>query len=192
MPDETRIWEEIKKGDPKATEELVPLVYEELRRLARGYLSRERPGQTLQATALVHEAYLKLAASDCDSWENQRHFLCAAAEAMRRVLIDQARRKNTVKHGGQFERVAIDPPDLPISMPSNDLLALDDALASLERSDAEAAKLVKLRFFAGLTQAQCAEVLGVSPRTANTIWALAKAWLYRALKPDGGPQDRES
>ena len=183
MVDATKILEAIQSGDPQASEQLIPLVYDELRRLAGIYMKRERPGQTLQATALVHEAYLRLAGSSRQEWDNHRHFLSAAAEAMRRILIENARSKKSLKHGGHFERVEMDAIELPTIMPSDDLLALNDALESLERADPQAAKLVKLRFFVGLTQAQTAEILGISRRTADSMWSLAKAWLYRALEP---------
>lgn len=182
--DVTVILDAIQHGDRQATERLVPLVYDELRRLAASRLAHEAPGQTIQATELVHEAYLRLVGAGPQSWEGRRHFFAAAAEAMRRILVERARRKRRLKHGGQLQRVNVADIDLPGALPSDDLLALDEALGDLAREDAPAAELVKLRFFAGLTQSQIAEALGVSRRTADNIWAFAKAWLYRALRRD--------
>lgn len=170
------------QGEGRSTQALIPLVYDELRRLAAYRLAQERPGQTLQATALVHEVYLRLSKSDREIWDNKRHFFGAAAEAMRRVLIENARRKGRQKRGGDLRRVELDTAELVLDSPSTDLLALNEALEGLEAVDREAAELVKLRFFTGLTQVQCAEVLGVSPRTADNLWAFARAWLHRALE----------
>lgn len=184
MGDVTLILDAIQHGDRQATERLIPLVYDELRRLAASRLAKEAANQTLQATELVHEAYLRLVGAEPQTWEGRRHFFGAAAEAMRRILIDRARRRQRLKHGGQFQRVSTDDIELPAALPSDDLVALDEALDQLAGVDAPAAELVKLRFFAGLTQTQIAEVLGVSRRTADNLWAFAKAWLYRALRQD--------
>lgn len=177
--------EAAQRGDREATERLIPVIYHELRRLAAGRLAQEAPGQTIQPTELVHEAYLRLIGAAPQTWENRGHFFAAAAEAMRRILIDRARRKRRLKRGGQFHRVDAAEIDLPCTLPSEDLLALNEALAQLADTDPQAAELVKLRFFAGLTQTQIAQIFGVSRRTADTIWAFAKAWLYRALRGKG-------
>ena len=183
MNDVTRILSAIEHGDPRASEELLPLVYRELRRLAKQRLAQEKPGQTLQATALVHEAYLRLVDSDeSQRWNSRGHFFAAAAEAMRRILVDNARRKQTEKHGGRLERQDIDGIDIAAPAPAEDLLALDEALARLEAGDPIQAQLVKLRFFAGLTEEEAASVLGVSRTTAQTYWRYAKAWLIVELR----------
>ncbi len=169
-------------GQSQAAETLLPLVYTELRRLAAWRLAQERPGQTLQATALVHEAYLRLVGQDDPRWQGRRHFFAAAAEAMRRILVESVRRKNRLKHGGQLERVDIEDVDLPSPMSNDDLLALDEALQLLEQVHPQAAELVKLCFFAGLTQAQAAQELGVSVSTVERTWAFARAWLYREIQ----------
>jgi RNA polymerase sigma factor (TIGR02999 family) len=182
MSDVTRILSAIEQGDPQAAEQLLPLVYQELRELAAQKLAQEKPGQTLQATALVHEAYLRLVdVEKAQHWNSRGHFFAAAAEAMRRILIDQARRKQADKHGGGRLRVDL-PEDLaaPEARP-DDLLALDEALGQLERHDPEAARLVKLRYFAGLSHQEAAEVLGISRGAADRLWALGRAWLYRQL-----------
>lgn len=183
MSDVTRILNAIDRGDAKATDELLPLVYEELRVLAAQRLSRERPGQTLQATALVHEAYLRLAEGERRSWNSTNHFFMAAAEAMRRILIEGARRKRELKHGGDRERVDLDDVILPCDDPefSANLLALDEALEKLSRRDQVKADVVKLRYFAGLTIEQTAEVLGFSRNTAKRCWAYARAWLLQEI-----------
>ncbi len=178
MSDVTRILNAIERGDVKATDELLPLVYEELRMLAAQKLSREQPGQTLQATALVHEAYLRLLGDQAKTWQNRGHFFAAAAEAMRRILVENARRKQRIKRGGELQRVDLDDAGLGISGPSDDLVALDEALEKLERADKVKADLVKLRFFAGLTGEQAAEVLGISHNTADRYWAYARSWLH--------------
>jgi len=185
MGDVTVILDAIKRGEPKAAEELIPLVYDELRHLAASRLARERPGQTLQATELVHEAYLRLAGSEPQSWEGRRHFFAAAAEAMRRILIERARRKQRLKHAGHLQRVELDEIRLPGLPPDEQLVALDEALDQLCEVDSAAATVVKLRCFVGLTHAQSAEVLDVSCRTSEHLWAFAKAWLYRALAEKG-------
>lgn len=174
------------KGDPSAAEQLFPLVYDELRRLAAARLAHEAAGQTLQATALVHEAYLRLVGSDPEKhWDGRGHFFAAAAEAMRRILVEKARRKRRLKHGGgrgrqgvDLERLVSDSDDS-----ADELLALDEALNRLGKEEPAAAEIVKLRYFAGLTTLQAASVMGVSLRTANRHWVYARAWLYRALNP---------
>lgn len=182
MSDVTRILNAIQQGERHTTDELLPLVYDELRRMATARLQKEAPGQTIQATELVHEAYLRLVGSPPQNWEGRRHFFGAASEAMRRILIDRARRKQRLKHGGQLERVALDEIELPAAIRNEDLLAVDEALESLAQVDSEAAELVKLRFFIGLSHGQAAEILGVSRRTADNLWAFARAWLFRAVR----------
>jgi RNA polymerase sigma factor (TIGR02999 family) len=182
MAELTNIPVVLQPGQGQAAAELLPLVYTELRRLAAWRLAQERPGQTLQATALVHEAYLRLVGQDDLRWQGRRHFFAAAAEAMRRILVESARRKRRLKHGGQVERVDIEAIDLPSPMPDDELLALDEALQLLEQVHPQAAELVKLCFFAGLTQAQAAQELGVSVSTVERTWAFARAWLYREIQ----------
>lgn len=177
MTDVTRILNAIEQGDAKAADELLPLVYEELRLLAAQKLSHEQPGQTLQATALVHEAYVRLVGSHDPNWEGRRHFFAAAAEAMRRILIENARRKQSLKHGGGHRRVDLDNIDIAADGPSEELLALDEALDRLAKIDRMKADLVKLRYFAGLTGKQAAKTLGIALSTADEHWAYAKAWL---------------
>ena len=171
----------IDAGDPHAANDLLPLVYEELRKLAAQKMAREAPGQTLQATALVHEAWLRLGGGDQPEWQNRAHFFAAAAEAMRRILIDNARRKKYLRHGGGAERVSLDGLDLAAKMDDEQLLALDEALERLAGHDAEKARVVKLRFFAGLTNEQAAKALGVSEPTVKRHWAYARAWLFREM-----------
>jgi RNA polymerase sigma factor (TIGR02999 family) len=188
MDDVTRILSAIEQGDPKAAEQLLPLVYDQLRRLAARRLSQERPGQTLQATALVHEAFLRLVDADCARrWENRRHFFAAAAEAMRRILIENARRKRSARHGGGRARVDLDEADLVSRAEPDELLDLDDALAVLSGEDPDAAQLVRLRLFAGLSVEQAAEVLGVSRAGAYQQWTYARAWLNARLRGEDGP-----
>ena len=183
MSDVTRILSQIESGDPSAAEQLLPLVYDELRKLAAARLAQENPGQTLQATALVHEAYVRLVSIDEEQHFNRRgHFFAAAAEAMRRILVENARRKARVKHGGDLQRLDIEPGELLATETSGDLLALDQALDRLATADSQAADLVKLRYFAGLTIPQAAEVLGVSPRKADLLWSFARAWLRREIE----------
>jgi RNA polymerase sigma factor (TIGR02999 family) len=179
MSELTRILEEIQQGDPHAAEQLLPLVYDELRRLAAEKLAGERPGQTLQATALVHEAYLRLVGADPKTpWDGRRHFFAAAAEAMRRILIDRARHKQTRKAGGGRRRLDLDDIEpAPEEGDDDRLLVLDEALRQLEAEDPRKAELVKLRFFAGLTAVQAAAALGVSTSTAEKDWAYARSWL---------------
>jgi len=182
MNDVTRILSAIEQGDPQAAEQLLPLVYDELRRLATAKMAREKPGQTLQATALVHEAYLRLVdPAKVQSWNSRGHFFAAAAEAMRRILVENARRKRRLKHGGQRRRVELGEAAMAVNGPGEDLLEVDEALERLAAEDGQAAELVKLHYFAGLTIEQSADVLGVSSRKAYRIWAYARAWLFRSL-----------
>jgi RNA polymerase sigma factor (TIGR02999 family) len=170
------------RGGPQVAERLLPMVYDELRALASRRLGREAPGQTLQATALVHEAYLRLVGSDPDRrWDGRGHFFAAAAEAMRRILVDRARNRRRLKRGGGRGRVDLDLGSVPLDAPGDDLIDLDDALTELGREDPLCAQLVALRFFAGLTQAEAAEALGLARRTADRHWAYARAWLYERL-----------
>lgn len=178
----TRILNAIDAEAPRQAEALIPLVYNELRRLARHKLSMEPAGQTLQATALVHEAYLRLVKPEVNNWNNRQHFFKVAAQAMRRILIDNARRKKSDKRWGGAKRTLAELDELPIHESELDLLDLDQALEAFSKVDSTAAELVQLRFFAGLTSKQAAEVLGVSPRTANNLWAYARAWLYKRLQ----------
>lgn len=171
-------------GEPRPAEVLLPAVYDELRRLAAHKLSHERPGQTLQATALVHEAWLRLERSPDREWNDSRHFFYTAAEAMRRILIENARRKQRLKHGGQLERVNADDLALSTPMKPDEILALDEALQCLAKEDPEAARLVDLRFFAGLSHQEAAEVMGLSRRAADGLWAYARSWLFEALQPE--------
>jgi RNA polymerase sigma factor (TIGR02999 family) len=187
MSEVTRILTALEQGETRAAEELLPLVYDELRRLAAWHLANERPGQTLQATALVHEAYLRLVGKEDPRWQGQRHFFGAAAEAMRRILVEKARRKNRLKRGGHLERVDLEDVDLPSPMPDDDLLALDEALDRLATLDSRAAELVKLRFFVGLSQEQAAKHLGVSISTVERTWAFARAWLFREIQKECHP-----
>jgi RNA polymerase sigma factor (TIGR02999 family) len=181
MTDVTRILNAIEQGDAKAADKLLPLVYEELRRLAAYKMSKESPGHTLQATALVHEAYIRLVGSEAQNWNSRTHFFAAAAEAMRRILIDNARRKQRLKRGGVQQKVDIDDSEITIEAPSEDLIALDEALTKLASTDKMKANLVKLRYFAGLTLEQAADILGLSKATAKRHWTYARAWLYRQI-----------
>src|SRR5438046_1796882 len=185
MGDVTRILDAIAAGDPHAAAQLLPLVYDELRKLAAQKMAREEPGQTLQATALVHEAYLRLVDREkAQHWNSRGHFFAAAAEAMRRILVETARRKASLKRGGGMEREVLPESRLTAPEVENDLVALDDALTQLAETDALAAELVKLRYFAGLTSAQAAEALGISARTADRTWVYARSWLYKKLHAD--------
>jgi RNA polymerase sigma factor (TIGR02999 family) len=185
MSDVTRILSAIEEGDPSAAAQLLPLVYEELRKLAAEKMAHERPGQTLQATALVHEAYVRLVDTQgARHWNSRGHFFAAAAEAMRRILVEEARRKRRVRHGGNLRRVDLDEA-LPVEdEASDDLPALDEALTRLEAVDPLAARLVKLRYFAGLSMPQAAEALGLPLRTAERNWTYARTWLHRELTRD--------
>jgi RNA polymerase sigma factor (TIGR02999 family) len=179
----TRILSAAAAGDSNAAAELLPLVYDELRKLAAARLTEERPGQTLQATALVHEAYLRLVGNgQPDQWNSRGHFFAAAAEAMRRILVEAARRKGRVRHGGSRQRLELDAVRLPIDMPADHLLALNEALTGLAERDPQVARLVSLHCFAGLSVEQAAGVLGISSRTAYRDWAFAQAWLYREIR----------
>ncbi|MEA3227079.1 MAG: ECF-type sigma factor [Planctomycetota bacterium] len=182
MTDVTRILNALEQGDAKAADELLPLVYEELRRLAAHKMSQEPPGQTLQATALVHEAYIRLVGPQDQNWSGRTHFFAAAAEAMRRILIDSARRKQRLKRGGDQQKVGLTDAKPAIKEPSDDLIALDEALVRLAEMDKTKADLVKLRYFAGLTLEQAAGILNLPERTAKRYWAHARAWLYRQVK----------
>ncbi len=178
MSDVTQILYAIEQGDDKATDELLPLVYKELRLLAAQKLSREKPGQTLQATALVHEAYIRLLGKEASSFNNRSHFFGAASEAMRRILVDIARSKKRLKRGGDRQRIELNDACVAVESSPDTLLILDEALTNLSQTDPEAAKLIQLSFYGGLTLEQAAEVLGVSLRTAYRYWAFARAWLY--------------
>ncbi len=189
MSDVTRVLSAIESGEPQAAARLLPLVYDELRKLAAAKLAQERPGQTLGSTALVHEAYLRLVdVKNPQDFNGRGHFFAAAAEAMRRILVDAARRKASLKRGGEMRRHDVTAADLPAadfsSERADDLLALDEALGELSKTDELAAKLVKLRYFAGLTSAEAAEALGISPRTADRTWVYARSWLLRKLQSD--------
>jgi RNA polymerase sigma factor (TIGR02999 family) len=178
----TQILNAIEQGDPKAAEQLLPLVYDELRKLAAQKLAQEMPGQTLQATALVHEAYLRLAGADqVHPWNSRGHFFAAAAEAMRRILVESARRKDRLKHGREHKRVELESDCLVSDAPSLDFLALDEALTRLAETEPAKAELVKLRFFAGLTMPEAAATLDISLATAERYWTFAKSWLYAEL-----------
>jgi RNA polymerase sigma factor (TIGR02999 family) len=185
MNDVTRILSAIEHGEPEAAGKLLPLVYDELRRLAAQRLVHERPGQTLQATALVHDAYLRLVGADDPGWDGRGHFFAAAAEAMRRILVDNARRKLTEKHGGHLRRREYDGLEIQAPSPCEDILALDDALAALAAEDPAKAELVKLRYFAGLSIEEAAHSLGISPATAKRHWVYARLWLFRAIEGRG-------
>jgi RNA polymerase sigma factor (TIGR02999 family) len=182
MSDVTRILGAIEHGDPSAAVQLLPLVYDELRKLAAQKLGHEQPGQTLEATALVHEAYLRLVnIEESQHWNSRGHFFAAAAEAMRRILVDNARRKQSKKRGGDRVRLDIDQVPAATSDRIDEVLDIDSALTDLANSDPQAAELVKLRYFAGLSIPQAAEVLGLSPRSTDFLWSFARAWLLRSL-----------
>src|SRR5437667_1124836 len=188
MSEVTRILSAIEQGDPHAAAQLLPLVYEELRQLAAQKLAQEKPGQTLQATALVHEAYLRLVdAEQAQQWNSRGHFFAACAEAMRRILVENARRKKRLKHGGDRERVEIEPANLPTRMSSDELLALDEALEKLKQHDPVKAQLVTLRYFGGMTIEQAAEVLAISRVTAHRYWTYARAWLHQQMTGGAEP-----
>jgi RNA polymerase sigma factor (TIGR02999 family) len=185
MSEVTQILDAIGRGDARASEELLPLIYQELRRLAAKMLAGEPAGQTLEATALVHEAYVRLVDAEAEQkWNHRGHFFAAAAEAMRRILVENARRKQRVKHGGDHHRVEMDDERLVCSVPSEQLVALDEALERFAQEEPEKAQLVKLRFFAGLSIEEAAEALGISRATASRHWTYARAWLHDALSAE--------
>jgi RNA polymerase sigma factor (TIGR02999 family) len=185
MSDMTRLLDAAAAGEPRAAADLLPLVYDELRKLAAARLAAEKPGQTLQPTALVHDAYLRLVGGEAaNDWNGRGHFFAAAAEAMRRILIDRARARATAKRGGDLQRIDLEQLSVADDGREAELLALDDALTELERHEPQAARLVKLRYFAGLSHQQAAEALGVGRRAADRLWALARAWLYQRLSAE--------
>jgi RNA polymerase sigma factor (TIGR02999 family) len=185
MNEVTRVLSAIEEGDPHAAEQLLPLVYDELRKLAAQKLAQEKPGQTLQATALVHEVYMRLVGTgEPQNWDSRRHFFAAAAEAMRRILINHARDKARQKRGGGRQRVDLDCLAVVDQASADEVIALDEALQRLEHQNQPCAELVKLRFFTGLTMKEAAAALGIAPRTAHRYWVFARAWLYDALRPD--------
>jgi len=187
MTDVTRILSAIDQGDPHAAEQLLPLVYDELRKLAASKLAGEAPGQTLQATALVHEAYVRLVGDEpAGGWAGRRHFFAAAAEAMRRILVERARRKGRQKHGGQWRRTELDEAALPADERRDDLVALDEALTEFAVQQPAKAELIQLRYFAGLTLEQAADALGISRATAARHWTFARAWLYDRIRRQSG------
>ena len=186
MSEVTQILKAITDGDPRAASQLLPLIYDELRELAAQRLAHESSGQTLQATALVHEAYLRLVGTDEDGvddqqWDGRSHFFGAAAEAMRRILVENARRKSCLKYGGEYERQPFDDIEIAAPEPHEDLIALDEALDRLAQVDRAAAELVQLRYFAGMTLPDAARAMNISPRSADRLWAYAKAWLHHAM-----------
>jgi RNA polymerase sigma factor (TIGR02999 family) len=181
VSDVTRILEAAQQGDPTAADQLLPLVYEELRRLAAHKMANEAAGQTLQPTALVHEAWLRLVGKQDEKWDGRAHFFAAAAEAMRRILIDRARRKRALRHGGEQERVDLQEAELAAPGDDDQLLAVSDALDRLAAQHKEEAELVKLRYFVGMTNEEAADVLGISVRSAKYYWTHARAWLYREI-----------
>ena len=185
MSDATGIFHAIERGDANAAEALLPLVYDELRRLAAHKMANEPPGQTLQPTALVHEAWLRLSQQAGTRWQNREHFYAVAAEVMRRILVDRARRRQSRKHGGDLERVELDAVELPDPGDDAVVLQVHDALERLAAEDAEKAEVVKLRFFVGLENAEVAAILGVSEKTVQRHWSFAKAWLYRVMQGGG-------
>jgi RNA polymerase sigma factor (TIGR02999 family) len=180
--DVTRILSAIEEGDPRAAVELLPLVYEELRRIAAHKMAGEAAGHTLQATALVHEAWLRLVGADQLGWKNRAHFFAAAAEAMRRILVESARRKQSLKRGGGAERVDVNESALVLSAPPEELLAVHEALDGLAKEDPVAAELVKLRYFVGMTMEEAASALGLAKRTAENVWTYARVWLHREIR----------
>jgi len=182
MSEVTQLLEAIGAGDPRASDQLLPLVYEELRRLAAAKMAQEKPGQTLQPTALVHEAWLRLAGEN-HSWANRRQFFSAAAEAMRRILIERARQRGRIRHGGGLQRAPIEELDLAVTASDDVLLLVSESLDRLAQHDATGAELIRLRFFVGLSNVEAAEVLGLSERTAKRTWAYARAWLHEEIQP---------
>jgi RNA polymerase sigma factor (TIGR02999 family) len=191
--DVTRLIELVGQGDPQAARDLLPVLYDELRRLAAQRLSHEAPGQTIDATSLVHEAYLRLVGRDPEHpWNGRGHFFAAAAEAMRRILVERVRHKRRLRHGGALGRIDLDRVDLAADEPSDDLLALDEALDRLAAEEPAVAEVVKLRYFAGLPIEGAAGALGISVRTANRHWAYARAWLYQQLNAEDKPTSEEN
>ena len=184
MSEVTRILHAVSAGRPNAADELLPLVYQQLRAIAQQRMGEERPGHTLQATALVHEAYLKLVGDDDIGWDSRAHFYVAAAEAMRRILVDEARKKGRIKRGGDRERVPLSVVDLAVEQNFSEILALDEALRRMESEDARMGRVVMLRFFAGLSIDDTADAMGLSPRSVDREWRRARAWLYQAMHPD--------
>jgi RNA polymerase sigma factor (TIGR02999 family) len=184
MSDVTRILSAIDEGDPRAANELLPLIYDELRQMARQRLAQEAPGHTLQPTALVHEAWLRLGDGRDGRWESRRHFFAAAAEAMRRILVESARRKQALKRGGDRRQLDLEELEFASPAPCEEVLAVDDALRRLEDVDPTAARFVKLRYFSGMTVPEAAQTLGVSPRTGDRLWSYARTWLYREIGGD--------
>jgi RNA polymerase sigma factor (TIGR02999 family) len=186
MSDVSGVLSAIEQGDAGATEQLLHLVYDELRKLAALKMAQESPGQTLQATALVHEAYIRLVGTGtARHWDSRRHFFAAAADAMRQILVENARRKNRPKHGGDMRRMSLDDVEVACELQNDELLAVDEALAKLEREDPQKAKLIQLRFFVGMTHEEAGKVLGVSAITAKRHWRYARAWLYREMRKGG-------
>jgi len=185
LSDVTRILESIEHGDPKAAEELLPLVYGELRKLAAAKMAREAPNQTLQPTALVHEAWLRLVGNSNPAFGGRAHFFAAAAEAMRRILIEKARRKRAVRHGGEQQRINLEEMEIAAPMDDDQLLAVNEALDKLAARNHAEAELVKLRYFVGMTLEEAAEVLGISARTADNYWSHARVWLFHEIKAQG-------
>lgn len=190
MSDVTQLLSAIDAGDPRAGDQLLPLVYEELRKLAAAKMAQEMPGQTLQATALVHEAWLRLGGMEsAQAWNSRGHFFGAAAEAMRRILVDAARRKGRQRHGGGMERVPVDQIEIAAALPEDRLVQVSDALEEMEKEAPEAAQVVKLRYFAGLTREQVADNMGISLRSAERQWTWAKAWLFQKIRSRETPED---
>jgi RNA polymerase sigma factor (TIGR02999 family) len=185
MSDVTRILQALERGDPLAGEQLLPVVYNELRKLAGYKMAGEAPGHTLQATALVHEAWLRLVGNSQPTWQNRAHFFAAAGEAMRRILVEHARRKHSLKRGGHAQREELDESVLVLTAPPDELLAVNDALDQLATEDPAAAELVKLRYFVGMTMPEAASALGLAPRTAERLWTFARVWLRRRIRSEG-------
>lgn len=185
----TQILSQIEQGDPSAAEQLLPLVYGELRKLAAAKLASEKPGQTLQATALVHDAYIRLVDGRDQHWNSRGHFFAAAAEAMRRILVNRARDKGRLKRGGNLQRIDLENIELALDTPHEHLLAINEAIERLEAENPECVRVVKLRFFAGLSLAETAAAIGISPSTAKRHWAYARAWLFDALRGDDSPSN---
>ena len=184
MSDVTLILDKVSRGDSAAAEELLPLVYDELRKIAAGRMAHEAAGQTLQATALVHEAWLRMVGDGARTWENRAHFFGAASEAMRRILIENARRKSRLKRGGDQQRIELDEVNLAAATPDDKLLLIDEALEQLKATDEEKSRIVVMKFFGGLTNQEVAQTLGVTERTVERQWAYAKAWMFRQIQSE--------